>query len=108
LRPLEAEGDLPIDVGGDLVEVSSATETTDSAAATVDVAAIIGVRDGSIAIAKLIDAYMAAYAGRDCSRGQRLRCWQEQKDNDSEVRFGQKRTSRKTSRPAIGRAKAVD
>ncbi|ABM93510.1 conserved hypothetical protein [Methylibium petroleiphilum PM1] len=34
-----------------------------------------GVRDGSIALRHLIDAYMAAYAGRDTSRTQRLDWW---------------------------------
>lgn len=34
-----------------------------------------GARDGSTTIGKLIDAYMAAYAGRDTTRQQRLDWW---------------------------------
>ena len=38
-------------------------------------AATLPSRDGSVKIGALIDDYMAAYAGRDSSRTQRLGWW---------------------------------
>jgi integrase len=35
----------------------------------------IPMRDGSLAVTKLLDLYMAHYNGRDCTRAQRLRWW---------------------------------
>src|SRR3954451_624243 len=40
--------------------------------------AVFAQRDGAITVARLIDRYMAQYAGRDSSRPQRLRFWTAQ------------------------------
>jgi integrase len=44
-------------------------------AATIAPAPVPGVRNGSVTLSSLIDAYMAAYAGRDTTRHQRLAWW---------------------------------
>lgn len=57
-----------------------ATAATAAQTAGISPAPTPGARDGSVTIGQLIDAYMAAYAGRDSTRHQRLGWWK--------VRFG--------------------
>ena len=52
-----------------------ATAATAAQTATIAPAPTPGARDGSVTIGQLIDAYMAAYAGRDTTRQQRLDWW---------------------------------
>jgi hypothetical protein len=52
-----------------------ATAATAAQTATIAPAPSPGARDGSVTIGQLIDAYMAAYAGRDTTRHQRLGFW---------------------------------
>jgi hypothetical protein len=55
---------------GDQAAPASATRTE-----KIPPAPTPGARDGSTTIGTLIDAYMAAYAGRDTTRQQRLDWW---------------------------------
>lgn len=56
---------------GDVTAPASASQTGLNGA----VPRIAATRDGSITLAKLVDAYMAEYAGRDTTRTQRLGLW---------------------------------
>jgi integrase len=60
-------------------EMKSAGDSATTAATVVPTGlgrtATPGVRDGSLTVASIVDAYMACYAGRDTTRHQRLGWW---------------------------------
>lgn len=62
-----------IQSAGDIASAPASVPQTGTSASPT--ASAVATRDGSVTISRLIDAYMASYAGRDRTRAQRLGWW---------------------------------